>query len=109
MASEISELSEKQSQDPEHSPITGEFSSLFNIDSNEQHGRRDTVKVFEAKEADEDVHQKVVNVAMKVGQQISKTDISICHRVPRMWSRRLIVFGARRRKARLAMPTDDGC
>ena len=34
------------------------------------------------KEADKDVYQKVVEVAMKVGHQISKTDISICHRVP---------------------------
>ena len=33
-------------------------------------------------EADKDVYQKVVDVAMKKGHQISKTDISICHRVP---------------------------
>ena len=108
MASEISELREKQSQDPEHFPLTGEFFSRFNVDSNEQHAGRVTVRRFGAKEADEDVYQNVVNVAMKVEHQISKTDISICHRVPRMWSRRLIVFGARRRKARLGMPKDGG-
>ena len=82
-ASEVSELREKQSQDSEQSPITGKFSSLFNADSNEQYGRRDNIRIFGVKkEADEDVYQKVVDVAMKVGRQISKTDISICHRVP---------------------------
>ena len=34
------------------------------------------------KEADEDVYQKIVDVAIKMGRQISETDISICHRVP---------------------------
>ena len=81
--SEVSELREKQSQDSEQSPITGKLSSLFNADSIEQYGRRDNVRIFGVKEeADEDVYQKVVDVAMKVGHQISKTDISICHRVP---------------------------
>ena len=73
---------EKQSQDSEQSPITGKLSILFNADSNEQSGRPDNVRIFGVKEADEDVYQKVVDVAMKVGHQISKTDISICHQVP---------------------------
>ena len=81
-ASLVSELREKQSKDPEQYPFTGKLSSLFNADSNEQYGRRDNGRIFGLKEeADEDVYQKVVDVAMKVGQ-ISKTDISICHRVP---------------------------
>ena len=83
-ASEVSELCEKQSKEPEQSPITGEFFSLLNADSNEQYGRRDDVRIFGVKEeADEDVYEKVVDVAMKVGHQMSKTGIiSICHRVP---------------------------
>ena len=82
-ASEVLELREKQSQDSEQSPITSKLSSLFNADSNEQYGRRDNIRIFGVKEeADEDVYQKVVDVARKVGHQISKTDISICHRVP---------------------------
>ena len=48
-ASEGSELREKQSQDPEQSPITGEFSILFNGDCNEQYGRRDNVRNFGVK------------------------------------------------------------
>ena len=82
-ASEVLELREKQSQDGEKSPITGKLSSLFNADSNKQYGRRDNVRKFGVKEeADEDVYQKVVDVDMKKGHQISKTDINICHRVP---------------------------
>ena len=48
----------KQSEDPEQSPFTGELSSLFNADSNEQYGRRDNVRVFGVKEqaADEYVY-----------------------------------------------------
>ena len=81
-ASEVSELREKQSQHSEQSPITGKLSSLFNADSNEQYGRRDNVRTFGLKEEDdENVYQKVDDVAMKVGHQISITDISICHRV----------------------------
>ena len=38
--SEASEFREKQSQDPQQSPITDELSSLFNTDYNEQYGRR---------------------------------------------------------------------
>ena len=72
-ASEVSELREKQSQDSEQSPITGKLSSLFNADSNEQYGGRDNVRIFGVKEeADDDVYQKIFDVAMKVGHQISK-------------------------------------
>ena len=67
-ASEVSELCEKQSDDPEESHITGELSSLMNADSNEQYARRNNVRLFGVtKEVDEDVYQKVVVVAMKVG------------------------------------------
>ena len=48
-ASEVSELHEKQSKDPEQSPITGELWSLFNADSNEQYGRRDNVRILGVK------------------------------------------------------------
>ena len=44
-----SRSSEKQSQDSEQSPNTGKFSSLFNVDSNEQYGRRDNVRIFGVK------------------------------------------------------------
>ena len=82
-ASKVSELREKQSQDSEQFPITDKLSSLFNADSNEQYGRRDNVRIFGVKqEANEDVYQNVADVAMKVVHQISKIDISICHRVP---------------------------
>ena len=82
-ASEVSELREKQSKDPEQSLITGELSSLFNADSKGQYGRRDNARIFGVeKEADEVVYQKVVDVAFKLRHQISKTDINICHRKP---------------------------
>ena len=74
---------EKQSQDIEQSPNTGELSRQINADSNEQYRRQDNVRIIEVKkEVDEDGYQKVADVVMKVGLQFSKTDISICHRVP---------------------------
>ena len=82
-ASEVSQLCEKQSQVPEKSSISVELSSLFNADSNEQYGRRDNVRIFGVKEeTNEDVYQKVIDVAEKTGYQISKTDFSVCYRVP---------------------------
>ena len=72
----------KQSQDLEQSPITGDFSSLLIAGSNEQYGSQDNVRIFEVKEAGEDVYEKVVDFVMKMRHQISKTDISICLRVP---------------------------
>ena len=71
-ASAISELLEKQSKDPEQSPTTGKLCSLFNTHSNKQYRRRDNVKIFGVKEeADGEVYRKIVDVAMKVGHQIS--------------------------------------
>ena len=67
----------------EQFPSTGKLSSLFNADSNEQYGRRYNVTILGVKEeADQNNYQNGVDVAMKVLHQISKIDISICHRVP---------------------------
>ena len=67
-ASEVLGLREKQSNNPEHSPITGEFSSQFNAFSNELYGRANNVRIFRMKkEADGTVYQKVVHVFLKVG------------------------------------------
>ena len=79
---EFSELHEKQSQDLEQSPITGELFSLLNAVSNEQYERRYNVRIFGTnEEADEDVYQNIVDVATEIGHRFSKKDISVCHRV----------------------------
>ena len=76
-ASEVSELRENQSKDPEQSPITGELSSKINADSNEQYGKRDNIRIFGVKEeADKDVYQKVVDGALKRGHQFSKVYVT---------------------------------
>ena len=81
--SEVSELREKQSQDPEQSPITGDFSSLLNSDSNLQCWTEDNIRKLGVKDdADKDVYQKVVDIATNVRHQILKTDIDICHLIP---------------------------
>ena len=99
-ADEVLELRKKQCQDPEQSPITCKFSSLYNGDYNEQYGRRDNVRMFEVnKEADQDVYQNVVVVAMKVGHQISKSDMSICHRVITTVNNDITLLRARLAKA----------
>ena len=68
-ASDVSELREKQPQDPDQSLTTGGLSSLFTADYNEQCGRRENVRIFWVKEeAEKDVYQKV-DSAMKVGHQ----------------------------------------
>ena len=56
VASEVSELREKQSKDPEQSQIFDELSSIFYADSNEPYGKRDNLREFGVKKADEDVY-----------------------------------------------------
>ena len=56
---------------------------LFHADTNEMYGRRDNIRIFSLEEAtDEDLYQNVVEVAQQLGLEISKNDISVCHRVP---------------------------
>ena len=56
------------------------FNNFFEIF---QYGRRDNVRIFGVEEApNEDVYQAVIDVAEKAGCQVSRPDISICHRVP---------------------------
>ena len=59
------------------------LASLFSSDAVEQYGRRDNIRIFGIKEnADEDIYQEVINVAKCAGVNVTKSDISICHRVP---------------------------
>ena len=59
------------------------MSNLFNADSNQQYGRSEKVPIFGVqKEENEDLYQLVINVAKEAGSQVSRADISICHRVP---------------------------
>ena len=82
-AAEVADLQSKLAKIAEKSQISGELSSLFNADSNQQYGRRDNVRIFGVEGApNEDVYQAVIDVAEKAGCQVSRADISICHRVP---------------------------
>ena len=82
-AAEVADLQSKLAKITEKPQISGELSSLFNADSNQQYGRRDNVRIFGVEEApNEDVYQAVIDVAEKAGCQVSRADISICHRVP---------------------------
>ena len=51
------------------------------------------------KEADQDVYQNVVDVAMNVGHQISKSDMSICHWVITTVNNDITLLRARLAKA----------
>ena len=82
-AAEVADLQSKLAKITEKPQISGELSSLFNADSNQQYGRRDNVRIFGVEEApNEDVYQAVIDVAEKAGCQVSRADISICHKVP---------------------------
>ena len=61
----------------------GELFPAFDVDSIEQYGRRENVKIFGVEEeTGEDVFAKVVSVAEKAGVSITKKDVSICYRLP---------------------------
>lgn len=74
--------------------------SLLQTDANEQYGRRDNIRVFGLEESpDEDPYEVMIGVAEKVGVELHKSDISVCHRVPsRNGKRPLIVKFVRREK-----------
>ena len=53
-----SKLQSKHSKVIEQSQITGQLSSIFKVDSNEQYGRKDNVRIFGVqKEENENVYQ----------------------------------------------------
>ena len=53
------------------------------LDANEQHGRREKVRMFGVEEQiGEDVYQLVVDVVKGTGVEICKSDFSVCHRLP---------------------------
>ena len=57
--------------------------SLFCADSNEQHGRRANIRIFQVEEInDEDVYERVVKVAKDIGVTIPKQDIKVYRRQP---------------------------
>ena len=63
-AAEVADLQSKLAKIAEKPQISGELSSLFNADSNQQYGRRDNVRIFGVEEAPyEDVYQAVIDVA----------------------------------------------
>ena len=71
-AAEVADLQSKLAKITEKPQISGE-----------QYGRRDNVRIFGVEEApNEDVYQAVIDVAENAGCQVSRADISICHRVP---------------------------
>ena len=51
--------------------------SLFCKDSDEQFGRRDNIRSFGVEEFNEDVNERVIEVAKDIGVTISKQDISV--------------------------------
>ena len=51
--------------------------SLFCKDSDEQFGRRDIIRSFGVEEINEDVYERVIEVAKDIGVTISKQDISV--------------------------------
>ena len=55
----------------------------FCADSNEQCDRRDNILIFGVEdEIDEDVYERVVEVANDIGVTVSKQDITVCHHLP---------------------------
>ena len=82
-AAEVAVLQSKLAKIAEKPQISGELSRLSNADSNQQYGRRNNVRIFGEEEVpNEDVYQAVIDVAEKAGCQVSRADISICHKVP---------------------------
>ena len=60
-----------------------DIASLLCADSNEQYRRRDNIRILGVDEInDEDVYERVVEMANDNGVSISKQKISVCHRLP---------------------------
>lgn len=59
------------------------LASVINADAVEQYGRRDNIRIFGMEEASgEDTYETVIQAAAATGVNITRADISVCHRLP---------------------------